>query len=127
LLRNDAPQDTLVRGIVLEVTHDARHFDLMHCINQGGRGTSLAQDVANIRDFREGGAFAVQRLWNLDAEQALPAQFREGFTGEASFGVDRHRIGSGHIAGRSGARRQIALPRAGYSDTGYPVGLNCHI
>ena len=70
-------QDVLEGRIALRVAEDACHLDLMHRINQGGRRAGLAEDVANVGDFRDAGTFAFQGLRHLDAEQALFAQLRE--------------------------------------------------
>ena len=66
-------KNALERGIALGVAHDARHLDLVHGVDQRGRGAGLTEDVAHVGDFRDARAFAAERLRHLNAEQPLPA------------------------------------------------------
>ena len=116
-----------MRGIVLEVAHDAGHLDLVHRVDQPGGRAGLPEDIADIGDFGDRGAFTVQRLGHLDAEQALLAQLRERLAGKACFGVHRRRVGAGHIRGGAGTGGQVALPRAWRAGPRYSVCLDCHL
>ena len=95
-------------------------------MRRAGRA-GLAQDVANIGDFADRRALAVEGLRNLDAEQALLAKFRESLTGKARFGVDRRSVGTGHVGGRAGTGGQVALAGTWNAGTRNSVRLDCHL
>src|SRR5258707_1680603 len=114
-------------GIVPEVANDAGDLDLMHGVNQRGGRAGLAEDVANIGDFADGRALAVQGLRYLDAEQALLAKFREGLARKAGFGIDRRSVGAGHVGGRARTGGQVALAGTWNTGTGKSVRLDCHL
>jgi hypothetical protein len=112
LLGCNAAQNAFERSIALGVAHDARHFDLMHGVDQRGRRAGLAQDVTYIGYFRDACAFASQPLRDLDAEQPLLTYLGKGLAGKASFRVDRRRVEFRNVGGGTGARRQIVLANA---------------
>ena len=60
-------------------------------------------------------------------EQALLAKFRKCLAREARFGVDRRRVGAGHVGGRAGTGSQVVLPCAGGAGARYSMGLDCHL
>ena len=111
------PQNALERGVALGVAHDAGHLDLVHRVDQAGGGAGLAEDVADVGDFRDARAFAAQGLRHLDAEQALFADFGKGLARETRLGVDRRGVGLGSVGGGARARRQIVL-----ANTDHPGG-----
>jgi hypothetical protein len=92
-----------------EVAHDASHLDLVHRVNQGGRGTGLAEDVAHIGDLGDRRAFPVQGFRDLYAQEAQFADFSECLARKTRFGIDCGCIGARHVGRSPGAGRQVAL------------------
>src|SRR4029077_5527665 len=109
------------------VPGNARHLDLMHGIDQPGGRTGLPEDVADVGYFRDARGLAPQGLGDLDAEQALFADFRKRLAGETRLGVDRGGIGLGSVGCRARTRCQIILANADYPGSSTRHSLWFHL
>ena len=105
-------QNPLDRGIALDMAHDARHLDLVHGIDERGRGARLPERVAHIDDLGKRGPFAVEGRRHHDAEQALTAQFRKGFVGKSRLRIDGDGVRTRDFRRRARPREEMPLPRA---------------
>ena len=97
------------RSAALGVAQNASHLHLVHRVDEPGRCAGLSQDVADIDDLGEARAFAVECGGYHAAEQALLADFGEGFTRKPAFGIDGRSVVLGDLGCFPRARNQVIV------------------